>query len=452
MNSRMFCATLVCGFTFAANFGSYANSQTPREVFRQNSFALKKFGDSERAHAIYFIGMGLGELRFINSHPGELSEELENRRVLLEGVLAEHLRYKRMKPGDPNYDNDKYIELRTRTDFIEPVFAAIGAERAVELTAISVGHRMIANAERERRNSFEPVSILNNKLLHDMLELSEVQTGSLKRLKKDTTDKLRVGSDELFEEMQSLISGQWKNLLDQLSGQQREAASKLLGKPIEWFRYANEGEHRFMSRDFNLGGQTLVSSKTAAIKAEDGRSVYQMTPEELEAQGIEYVYSNIIEMLEERFIWNELEFTDEQIDAAKNLKLKNVVATGSRHYERMIQLISEPDSVAYPKFLVEILTPHQMTLFQQMELQIFVGKNFPSLGLLHLEISSNLKLTGQQQSTIESKSREFVQQYKRLMTAINEERGRIKSEYQNEALKVLTDEQRATLAKLTKRR
>jgi hypothetical protein len=411
----MLCVTIALGIAIAVNCSSSAVSQTPQEVFSQNSFAVKRFGNSERGQAIYFIGMGLNELKFLNSQSRELSDEQENRRVLLESVLGELVEFRKDALNNPNYDQDREIEMRTQIDLIEPVFAAIGAERSVELTAIAMGKSLVANAKRERRKSFEPVSILNNKSLHKMLALSKSQTDELRRLKQETGDKLRVGTNELFEEMQYLVSKHWNTLLSELSVQQRETASKLLGEPIEWFRYANDGEHRFMSRDFSKGGQNLASSKSAAIKAEDGRTVYQMTPEELKTKGIEYVYSNMIEMLEERFVWSELEFSDEQMDAARNLRLDNVVATGNRHYERMLELISTLDSIVYPKFLVDILTPHQLTLFQQLELRIFVGKNFASLGLLHLEISSELKLNGQQKRAIESKSREFLQRYKQVM-------------------------------------
>jgi hypothetical protein len=78
----MLCVTIALGIAIAVNCSSSAVSQTPQEVFSQNSFAVKRFGNSERGQAIYFIGMGLNELKFLNSQSRELSDEQENRRVL----------------------------------------------------------------------------------------------------------------------------------------------------------------------------------------------------------------------------------------------------------------------------------------------------------------------------------------------------------------------------------
>ena len=319
----------------------------------------------------------------------------------------------------------------------------------MELTTLGVAGSLKSISENSINNGFAPTTILSNDLVMKLLSFSDQQKKEFEKIEIRITDEMRFGSDGEIKKMEDALKRHWEKILSTLDLKQNKVAKDLVGEPIQWFRYS--GNNPLRSRDFSRRNGPIVNPGTIdmAIRTDDGRSILLMTPTELEDRGIGFTHSHTYEMMTSRFVWDELELSNEQRKELKHHKLRSV-ALPAYYQDRTRELLNQ-EKVDYPKSLKSILTKDQMTWFQQMELQVLTGKYESSVGLLHPGFIERLDLRSNQQDKINSLAKKYVQDIQVLDKSLKASREATRLKYKEEIQGILTEEQKVIFRKLVKK-
>jgi len=325
----------------------------------------------------------------------------------------------------------------------QAVFVALGQEKILNLAYENVAESLKDKLESSRLNTFSLSTPLTETSVAKIIGLTETQKLKLSELSEEYSEKSKYGSEDIFQQLENLLESHWTNLLSILAAQQRESAVKLIGEPIQWFRAVRPPKIR--NRDFANNGTVVTPGQYSSLQTKDGRTVHQMTVQELRNRKIEFLDSHNYEILKHPFIWNELELSTDQ---KRNLKkLSSVLTRSDNHQARLGELLVQ-DKVEYPSSLKEILTKDQLGWFRHIELQVLTGAFESSVGLLHPEIQKHLKLAKAQSNQIDKISNSFSLRYKDLYGKLSQKRKEIASEYAIKVRDVLTKEQLKKFEKL----
>ena len=444
-----FLKTLVFGFTAALSFAvlsceSVNGQLSVEEVYKLDVVAEEKGGVSEKAMARYFINMGLKEQSRLASKAkrrgGGLDDESLQRKIMLDEVLAPVNLM--IKSGSLN--SESWNKLLSDEKTYRNVFSAIGGERATELASESVVKNLIARSEGKRVNAYSPVSFLNSDAVARYLSLTESQKLEIESLIESTTEKMRFGSKDDFSRLELLQKSHWEKLLQTLDSKQRSLAKAIIGEPVQWFR--NASMEKFRSRDFSAGGRTAITSDVESISTSDGRSVYQMSRDELETHGVDFVYSHLLEMFQHPFVWDELELSDEQRKQAKEttFRKKTIVVSG-QHQNRLAELLTQKADL--PKF-TNMLSEEQAKWFKQLELQILTNKYASSVSLIHPGVKDRLAVSASQATSIQALADNYNNEASAMIQKIRDERLHIQQDFVSDVEAVLTTKQKALFDKL----
>ena len=156
------------------------------------------------------------------------------------------------------------------------------------------GHSQKENA---KEFSYSPTTLLKSDAVANLLKLTDNQKEEIRDLLESSTEKIKTS--ETMKKLKADLVRHWRALLGCMDAEQSERVLKLIGEPVWWFR--NGGSKKFKNRDSSSSGEVVMSGKVNLVN-ESGSSVYQMSPDELRAQGVSFIHSHVFEMSQDRFI------------------------------------------------------------------------------------------------------------------------------------------------------
>lgn len=431
---------------------SYA--QDMAEVYQLDPVYINRRGTSFEAQTTYFNSMGITELQNLRTEQfnGTIDEFSLARLVALEDVLSPVMAIQEKFAQELSSEEFKKAmesqsELMRDPTTAFGVFEAIGPERA-SLLAMRASARALESMVNPNEHT-QGNSILKLDIVAGLLELTDDQKVRIDEITEEFSEPLRKGSKSDFGDYDQLLSDHWKKLLSILGPEQRSSAVRLVGSPVNWFRAGKNETLRQRNFSAKPGAAAVTGLESVDWGAEDTNpNIYQMSREELESKGIRVIPSSSFEMFRSKFVWDELELTDDQREKMKRFTVSPSVSLPRFQAGRLSEIIDgETD---YPTELSDVLVDSQMEFFQQIELQVLTGSHESSVGLAHPKMVITLRTTETQQAKINSLAKEFESKANLFYENILEARKASKAKFKERLESVLNDRQKEKLRKLQK--
>lgn len=415
----------------------------PNQIFSLDSYVENGDWNTKDGKyiAIQLINSGKKELARLEAELATGTDDVEvfSRFEALQSALQPYL----LSPTDSTPENDliKRQELVARAKL---AYGFVGQEKVLADLSKKMISRAKNKIQRSRGDAFSPSTILSERQICELLRLTEIQKDSVKSLITEFRSKLQVGSEDEFRQLEILYDDNYVNIAGELDDTQNEKFEAVAGKPVHWFRNANDKVVARLRSGIYLFQH--VPAKLQGFKSADGRRVADLEPWEVRENGFEYLHGHVELMLKSPFVWDELELTLDQRNELRETKDYDAVSSGKFREKRLSELFSGRRN--YPKALKEILVEEQMELLGNIEFQVLTMEFFSSIGALHPEVDAHLELTKSQRESIQRISSRFMTAQKEILGKIELERVDLQARFENEILALLDDEQELLYQKL----
>ena len=443
LQSNLFAKMILAILTLVVGpLHSSATAQFAPEMFELESFVEAGNWESETGKRVVrsLIGMATGELEDLERlEAGGLLEtsSLDRKRnleLILNSVLA------------PDLPPLKYrISTPAVIASAKTIFANLGQEKISKRVNLSLSRSAYLKSKKAQPTAYSPNTPLKVEAILQSLSLSEIQKSKFNKLYDEATEKMRFGSEREFRKLENLLSIHWGNLLFVLDSNQNETARNVFGEPVQWFRNGNQKSLK--GKDFSAGYYFKGTYEQRTFLDKNGRTIRQLTPDQIRENGFEYIHSHVEVMLKNKFVWDELDLSTEQRHVFK--KSLYAVSTNGHHRSRLLKLLQ--GKAEYAKVIGDELLDNQVEILRHLEVQVLTSKDSSSVGLLFPDVADFLSLTKHQKEEIRSLAVDYERQAKSLLEVIAEERKRIQIIFDSEVENLLTDSQFELLGKLTGR-
>ncbi len=413
----------------------------PKEFFELDRFLATGDWDSEQGIKISYriIANAKTELKNLKGMVGaiETAEELRTKRDALELVLDPY-------DDSKHHFTDEANNQRKRNQVVDrakQVLDLLGSERLAQLQIERSAKKLKSRLQDNQSNAFSALSYLDDEYVAGLIQLSEVQKQQYREIFEEAKSKIRKGDSDLFE---SLI-GEHNDHFDRVSKSLNLAESQnfreLVGEPVHWFRDARG--RSLISIDVSHLIYTVTVGDYKSVQ-KDRAGIGEVKPHEFAEHGIEYMYGHVHALLHDPFVWDELDFTNEQRTARK--RQLSVMSTSGHHDQRLNDFLD--GSVTYPKIMSDFLIPHQMRLFRNLEFQYLTSKFRSSFGLLHPRVAEHFNLTDEQKRQFEKLSKAFQANVEIAEKELSISRNKSVAEFQKQVEDLLSEDQKRILKQL----
>lgn len=433
-------------------------AQGMKEVYKRDFLHVEKSGSSDATISMYWIQAAKKEMYRLEAefYRGGLKEQnmidaASQIRNSIAQVLEREELLSNFPPGQPRDEIVKEIlQLYRDPSIAEAAFAAIGRDRAIEITSERIGLE-IADGLKDASKSWQSLSIdLEHKQFSEQLGLTKDQERKVGKIIENESDQFEQETNNELQKQHELSLERWEQILEQLNQEQQKEAKRLFGKPVEWFRVSS---HLDNSRDeYWLPVHTASAGRIVQVTGSSQEvSLFNEDREELAKHGVELIDSLVNAMLFAEHLWVEYELVEDQKskiigDIRKQLAKNSIVRP--MHQSRFEMLVS--GTADYPKSVEDLFLPSQLEWFRQIELQIRCGRRHdPTVGVLHREIASELGIDARQRKAIQGIGDRYKESEVAMIEALKSKRAEAISSIRRQLAEVLTESQLTNYRNLT---
>ena len=241
-------------------------------------------------------------------------------------------------------------------EIAKSVYRLVGQDRISELVASKIQSVVRSRVMHALKHSFSPVTVLDDDELRKALGLSEEQVVQLDKIHEETSERIRLGDPDAYQQIEHLLQSHWEQLLAVLDSKQSKIARNSIGSPIPWFKARKKlsffgdsvSSHGFITVNGGIDNQ-----------APDGRYLHNLSADELKQIGVDFLYMHCQNMLKSQFVLEEMEITpDQRKEIEKGIRKTTTIPSVQKG--RIIELLG--DEPTFPSFLEKELQDHQMQL------------------------------------------------------------------------------------------
>ena len=439
-------------------------------VTKESLYNLDIVRSGERAAttksvANYWFEAGLREIQKLRSRKrgqfGFQAEKLDKLETLYE-------EYQSLKVHKPDGSIDREASKLRRAFFdsdrvAQQVFDILGPEHGMQVVLErNIYHLQMLKERASLQDIGELQTVFSLPLFRKALQVEGEQTKEVEAVNKSCKEDYRSAVKMQMDALRNASQDRWHALLAQLNATQRGRAVRMMGEPVEWYRIEKQPEFRRhgVRPDGTAnygGGWNSGSIRELAKKMARGNERWFIDAPNEEFEKLGYTCMDLLayQMLFEKLLWDEMEFTQEQ---RKSLALKGkfrrklhveskIVArpSGVQRFESLLD-----GKAKYPPEYHEFFLPDQLTWFRQIETQIRAGQKYDSsVGLLHPTIANYLELTGSQKIVMQKIAREFEERVRLIVEKIVAERQMAQHRLLERVFKILDPAQRKKFESLT---
>ncbi len=434
------CVMLCLLLALLANISADAQL-TKSDIYQLDVLSSKQNAASDMVVSLFFNQLGQDELErltYLERTEG-LDVESQFRKVALERALADILEFQ----TTASRGGDSLQDVFANADVSEAVFHALGEETAVRLVYERMG-KSIKSLATASANASSPALALDTDVIAQILKLSKQQQEDFEKLTEQQKKDTRTAARPDLTRLETLLQRHWRALLATLSTEQQKSAVELPGEPVQWFASDGSQPYRRITSSVN----TEVMNFGVDDRTEDGRSVYEMSTEELEQNEVQVVCAHVLRMIRDPFVWEELELTDEQKNDIRKVRFFKTLGLSNRHQDRITNLLH--GDAELPKAVSAVLNAEQINWFKQMEIQILCSEYESSVGLLHPQLSAHLGLTNVQVDDIRELSDKYANESRLIWKSLREKRSDVNAKHAVKVEELLDEEQRGIFARVKK--
>ena len=329
-------------------------------------------------------------------------------------------------------------------DVVLDVYVVVGQEKISE-HAIGIAVRRIeARALEKARLRRAPECTFIYQELIESLNFTDEQKGDFESLLKEIETDLSQTNAEEFIRQERLLDDHWNSLLLTLGPSKRDSAKALLRQPVQWFK--DFGNVKSKIRDIKSGIHNSVPGPLLKFRADDGRGIFQMSPDEIRSHRIEFIHSHLQIMFQDQLLWDELDFSVEERERYSTGF--ETISNSGYHDQRLSRLLS--GEVNFAKSIKDGLTERQLERLPSIEIQYLTSESESSVGLLNSKISEFLKLDSNERGAIRELARRYEKERSESMNGILQDREQIIVKFKLKFGNLLNDKQRHRFKKIQK--
>ena len=437
-------------FGLSSGFG-----QTKEELF--DMFRLES-GASAQVEELNHFWLEFGKNR-INElkygkgtgHLGNLLEETLAPLIDLERQYAESIGTKRESQIRAQFEQFETSQLAQK------VFDVLGPEYCKQKVIEELSSVLISQLRSEQRVDPGVVNELQHHRLQAVLKLSSKQRRDVDSKAGKISSEYKSKTKKIFDELLLVSEKRWRSLLAELNSSQQAEVKTIIGKPIDWFHYQQDGfTHESLLRSTKKSG---ARQKALEISNENGippdklrQQLEKLPPSELAELGLDEFESFEWFVVHDEFINELLELVSEQVESFKDLR-KRVAKTGIYFpsKDRVAELFAGKKRTN--PLLQDILLKDQVGVLNQVELQIRMEPRFDStVGLLDPRMSEHLKISSEQKRQLERIGKVYETECAKLLKKIPEYKKEFERRLEKALAATLNDEQRSDFEKYTGRK
>ena len=375
-SKRILIASIVLVLAVTTNLSCHA--QTAESLYKLNFHQYNNHGNHPQEVAKYWNLIGI-EL-ILKLHQG-VHQNLKDRERIMEELIeihgdwkdADHLEnmiLEQLKSSTvTGEEKQKYdLELIKKA---ERTFEILGAEFARQLSLSDLQQKISIRGNAKRPDVLR--IHIATEAFQELLELTPEQRKQITHLVEEAEKEFATSIKETIGKVQIQSDKVWREMLDDISDDDRKRVEELIGQPVAWYSQFNvpaAWSRTVRRRPFRKQRQRkFFYGSNVDNKANDqGRWPEEFEIAELEAKGIKKFDKLLFDLVSDEFAANYLSLTPNQLRQWKSIEddlLKNAILIETDPADRLQEL--EIAENAYPKSILEWLSKDQLIVLRWLE-------------------------------------------------------------------------------------
>lgn len=417
---------------FVAYSSSTAFAQSKEDIY---DMRLIKKGAHQSTSDLNFFWIEFGKnqinrLKYSNNVESvRLAEELE---LALEPAIQLEAEFQNAMGTDQEeqitrkmMEFSKELSRESGGILAQKVFDVLGVDYCRQSIAREIANELRAATLSKAQLSYSLASELQEGRFAVALSLTPVQNKQIEAAISNLTDRFKEELFKILDEISKLSDTRWQEILGALDSKQRRATKRFIGSPVEWFRELGQAQlHARLSR--HIGG---VGAKEKALEVANENNVApdklinhlkKMPRESLAELGLDIFNPLEWALIGDASVQKQLELSNEQLSALEeeNIRLEKTLFYFPENGRFQALLNGE---VTGNPIIAEILLPHQIMRFHQVEFQVRTDEKFDAtVGLLDPRVIRFLQLSNSQKHEIQEIGNSYRIDFEKLQGKLQE--------------------------------